>query len=43
MLMNAGVSLLILGTCSMNVVDEFGCNTECMLMNVGVSLLIVGE
>ena len=40
MLMNAGVSLLIVETWSTNAVDEFGCNTEYMSMNVGVSLRV---
>ena len=43
MLVNAGMSLLIVGTCSVKAVDDYGCNTECMWMNARVSLLIVGE
>ena len=41
--MNAGMSLLIVGTCSVKAMDDFGCNIECMWMNSGVRLLIVGE
>ena len=43
MLVNAGMSLLIVGTCSVKAVDGCGCDTECMWMNAGVSLLIVCE
>ena len=43
MLVNAGMSLLIVGTCSVKAVDDCGCYSESKWMKVGVSLLIVGE